>query len=162
MGRTNPTFRNRIQSIEQEWQPFRRGLRQHEQAYFDLCFSHAYADAAGYQNDPDRLGVSIRTSKDRTEYAQQSLTTAALERASVIDLPRSAGQSIEFVVADTNAQPIDQVRLSVEKPDTYDPEYYATELRRAAVSVVSPCGWNRQGLLNHCYSLRVARLSDYC
>ncbi len=55
MGRTNPTFRNRIQSIEQEWKPFRRGLRKHEQAYFDLCFSHAYAraDAAGYQNPID-------------------------------------------------------------------------------------------------------------
>ena len=55
MGRTNLTYRNRLQAIENEWQPFRRGLRAGEQPYFDQCFNYAaeHADAAGYQNPVD-------------------------------------------------------------------------------------------------------------
>lgn len=55
MGRTNPTFRDRISAIEDDWQPFRRGLRTRDQPHFDACFdaAAAHADAAGYQNPVD-------------------------------------------------------------------------------------------------------------
>jgi len=55
MGRTNPTFRDRIRGIEDDWQPFRRGLRSRDQPYFDACFDAAvaHADAAGNQNPVD-------------------------------------------------------------------------------------------------------------
>ena len=55
MGRTNPTFRDRIRRLEDEWQPFRRGLRRVDQPYFDQCFDDAVAHAAagGQQNPVD-------------------------------------------------------------------------------------------------------------
>ena len=55
MGRTNPTFRDRIRDIEDNWQPFRRGLRSRDQPHFDACFDAAvaHADAAGHQNPVD-------------------------------------------------------------------------------------------------------------
>ena len=55
MGRTNPTFRDRIDALEDDWQPFRRGLRTRDQPYFDACFdaAAAHADAAGSQNPVD-------------------------------------------------------------------------------------------------------------
>ena len=55
MGRTNPTFRDRIRGIEDNWQPFRRGLRSRDQPHFDACFDAAvaHANAAGYQNPID-------------------------------------------------------------------------------------------------------------
>lgn len=52
MGRTNPTFRRNLRQIEQDWQPYRRGLRRHDQDMFDILFDHAesHADAAGQMN----------------------------------------------------------------------------------------------------------------
>lgn len=52
MGRTNPTFRDRLRRCRQDWQPFRRGLRAGHKPAFDALFddAEAYADAAGYQN----------------------------------------------------------------------------------------------------------------
>lgn len=55
MGRTNPTYRDRLDSLEREWAAYRRGLRAHEQAHFDALFDHGrtYAHAAGYLNHPN-------------------------------------------------------------------------------------------------------------
>ena len=55
MGRTNPTFRDRIRAIEDDWQSYRSGLRKRDQSAFDACFdaAAAHADAAGYQNPVD-------------------------------------------------------------------------------------------------------------
>lgn len=52
MGRTNPTYRDRLERLEREWQPYRRALRASEQAAFDRLFEHvrAYAHAAGQRN----------------------------------------------------------------------------------------------------------------
>lgn len=58
MGRTNPTFRDRLREFEESRGKFRRSLRQQYQTDFDSLIEHArqYADAAGYQNptDPER------------------------------------------------------------------------------------------------------------
>jgi chromosome segregation ATPase len=52
VGRTNPTYRDRLNALEREWQPYRRALRASEQAAFDRLFEHAraYAHAAGQRN----------------------------------------------------------------------------------------------------------------
>jgi hypothetical protein len=55
MGRTNPTYRDYLQSVDDEWQPFRRALRQQNMADYDSLVDYArqYADAAGYLNRTD-------------------------------------------------------------------------------------------------------------
>ena len=57
MGRTNPTYRNRLSALEAEWGPFRRALRRGDQQRFDRLFEHARdrADAAGHLNHADPL-----------------------------------------------------------------------------------------------------------
>lgn len=52
MGRTNPTFRDRLRQIEDQWTDFRRALRRQDKPRFDRLFEYArsYADAAGYLN----------------------------------------------------------------------------------------------------------------
>ncbi len=54
MGRTNPTYRNRLDRLEQEWSDYRRALRASEQSHFDELFEHGheYAHAAGHLNHP--------------------------------------------------------------------------------------------------------------
>lgn len=55
MGRTNPTYRDSIRSMEAEWATFRRSLRRQHRPHFDRLFDQArnFADAAGNQNHPD-------------------------------------------------------------------------------------------------------------
>ena len=57
MGRTNPTYRDRLTALEDEWGPFRRALRRGDQQRFDRLFAHARdrADAAGHLNHADPL-----------------------------------------------------------------------------------------------------------
>lgn len=52
MGRTNPTYRETIRGVEQQWQPYRRALRCRDQPHFDRLFEYAraHADAAGQLN----------------------------------------------------------------------------------------------------------------
>lgn len=55
MGRTNPTYRDFLRRLEDDWAPFRRGLRRRSQGDFDRLFERArdHADAAGYANGTD-------------------------------------------------------------------------------------------------------------
>ena len=57
MGRTNPTFRDVLSGLENDWQDYRRGLRHADQEVFDRLFADArrHADACGLQNHPDPL-----------------------------------------------------------------------------------------------------------
>lgn len=57
MGRTNPTYRDRLAALEREWDAYRRGLRTTEQQQFDRLFDHGreYAHAAGHLNHPDPM-----------------------------------------------------------------------------------------------------------
>ena len=52
MGRTNPTFRDRLRRTREDWGTFRRGLRAGHKPAFDALFddAEAHADAAGLQN----------------------------------------------------------------------------------------------------------------
>lgn len=55
MGRTNPTYRDLLSTIERRWGEYRRGLRRRDQPYFDRLFehAHAHADAAGHLKATD-------------------------------------------------------------------------------------------------------------
>ena len=57
MGRTNPTYRDVLRNLEDDWQEYRRALRRQDQQHFDHLFEHArgYADAAGYLNHPQPM-----------------------------------------------------------------------------------------------------------
>ncbi len=57
VGRTNPTFRDVLSRMEDEWGDFRRALRRRHQPLFDRLFAYAreHADAASNLNHPDRL-----------------------------------------------------------------------------------------------------------
>lgn len=52
MGRTNPTYRDTLQAIEERWADFRRALRRQGQPRFDQLFEYArkHADASGLLN----------------------------------------------------------------------------------------------------------------
>ena len=52
MGRTNPTFRNVLRGLEDEWQEYRRALRHQDQEHFDqlLTYARDHADAGGQLN----------------------------------------------------------------------------------------------------------------
>lgn len=54
MGRTNPTYRRALDSLVQEYQPFRRALRHPHDEDFDAVVEKArsFADAATHQNPP--------------------------------------------------------------------------------------------------------------
>jgi uncharacterized membrane protein YccC len=52
LGRTNPTHRDTLRALEENWQQYRRALRRVDKPHFDRLFEHAreHADAAGYLN----------------------------------------------------------------------------------------------------------------
>ena len=52
MGRTNPTYRDVVRGLEEDWRQYRRALRRVDKPHFDRLFEHAreHADAAGYLN----------------------------------------------------------------------------------------------------------------
>ena len=70
MGRTNPTYRDQLGSIENEWSEYRRTLRRDDQFIFDHLFVYArdHADAAGNLNHSNPLApvwMAIALEQDR-------------------------------------------------------------------------------------------------
>lgn len=55
MGKTNPTYRDRVTALEDNLDPFKRALRrQHKPAFSDLmCYAKDFADAGGHLNPTD-------------------------------------------------------------------------------------------------------------
>lgn len=52
MGRTNPTYRNRLDSLVESFKPFRRALREQYRPHLDSLWekAHRHASAAAYMN----------------------------------------------------------------------------------------------------------------
>jgi len=61
MGRTNPTFRDLLTSLEDDWQEYRRALRRPDQDRFDRLWEEArqHADAGGYLNHQNPMVVVL-------------------------------------------------------------------------------------------------------
>lgn len=96
MGRTNPTYRDRLASLEQEWAAYRRGLRAQEQDHFDRLFEHGreYAHAAGYLNHPDPMVPLLVSMLLAHERELASLTEQIEQGADVMD-QGSAPEQVE-------------------------------------------------------------------
>jgi len=91
----------------------------------------------------EQLVERNRVSKSLEGYTQNTQNVAALKRARDQDLAINPGQEIEYVVVNDRKSSRDRVALAHEEIDTYDPDYYETQLIRAVESVVSPLGWDR-------------------
>jgi DNA polymerase I len=92
------------------------------------------------------LVVTARTSKPLDAYTQRTQTVAALERARERGLSRSPGQDVEYVVVDDSLDGPERIRFPFESVERYDADYYATQLRRAALSVLAPLGYDDREL----------------
>ena len=85
MGRTNPTFRDRLERLRADWSDYRRALRRRDEPHFDRLFEHAraHADACGYLNHdspivPVLLSVAL---EQQAKIAALEDRVAALEAA---------------------------------------------------------------------------------
>ena len=69
-----------------------------------------------------------------------------MKRARDQGLAAYPGQDIEYVVVDDAKPSRERVVLTHEKAETYDPDYYETELVRAVESVLSSLGRTRSDI----------------
>ncbi|WP_436901541.1 type B DNA-directed DNA polymerase [Halovenus halobia] len=90
---------------------------------------------------PERLAITVRTSKPAQQYRRRTRTTAALERSGQAGFDHQPGQDVQYVVVDDDRDDRDRVRLAHESVDSVDSSFYRERLLRAAESVLSPSGW---------------------
>lgn len=52
MGRTNQTYRNRLENLKDQFKPFRKALRQEDKGFLDSLWEKAFyhASASSYMN----------------------------------------------------------------------------------------------------------------
>jgi DNA polymerase I len=106
----------------------------------------ALADLRAGGVPASELVVTARTSKPLEAYTQRTQTVAALERAHALGLSRSPGQDVAYVVVDDSVDGPNRVRFPFESVETYDTAHYVTQLRRAALSVLAPLGYDDRDL----------------
>ncbi|MFB6082214.1 MAG: type B DNA-directed DNA polymerase [Halanaeroarchaeum sp.] len=111
--------------------------------------------------DPERLLVTNRVSRRLEEYTQATRNVAALERARARGLETFPGQDVEYVVVDDTTSSRDRVQLAHEGPDDYDPAFYRERAVRAAESVVSPLGWDREDVRAYLAATTATTLAAY-
>ncbi|WP_416841078.1 type B DNA-directed DNA polymerase [Haloferax sp. DFSO52] len=111
----------------------------------------------------DQLLVTSRLSRAPSEYDRNTLVAAAGKRSQSLGVPREPGQSVRYIVANEDGRGTDRVRLDFEHPgvDAVDTEYYDRLLIRAAESVVSPLGWDRNRIRRYLSPGRDASLSAF-
>ncbi|WP_276252511.1 DNA polymerase domain-containing protein [Halomontanus rarus] len=123
--------------------------------------------------DPSDLVLTKRVSQPVDAYRQRTHTVAALRRYDRHDIERHPGQTVRYIVVDDDARNPERVRLEFElEPDpesesesdsspTYDSDYYANRLVRAAESVTSPLGWGRTRIRRYLADGRTVQLSTF-
>ncbi len=109
----------------------------------------------------DKLVKKKRCSKKLENYTVRNRTAAALKRAKEHGIDMKPGQNICFVVRDDSADSIDRVRLNFELGVEYDIEFYKKELIRAAESVLSPIGLNREDIYRKISRFNEVSLQTY-
>lgn len=86
-------------------------------------------------------------SKSLENYTVENRSVSALKRSRHHKIEVKPGQSVRFVVRNDNAQSMDRTRLGFEAQEgDYDPEFYKKELIRAAESILSPIGLDREDI----------------
>jgi uncharacterized protein YceH (UPF0502 family) len=94
MGRTNPTFRDALQAIEDRWAAFRRALRQRDQPRFDQLFAYAraHADASGLLNHQTPLFPTLLSIDLEQERRLEELEARVADlEAEVESMPTTQG-----------------------------------------------------------------------
>ncbi len=109
----------------------------------------------------DELSIELRVSKLAENYDRNTRVAAAATRAKQQGCPKQPGEYVSFTVVDDTATTVDRVRLAFEQPGTYDAEFYATQLYRAAESVLSPLGWSEQKIRSYIAERTDASLLRY-
>jgi DNA polymerase I len=89
----------------------------------------------------EHLVETNRVSKPIDGYTRDTRAVATLRRTREHGLAVHPGQDIEYVVVDDERTSRDRVALAHEDIETYDADYYETQLIRAAESILSPLGW---------------------
>ncbi len=97
----------------------------------------------------EKLVERNRVSKPLERYSQNTQNVAALKRTRDHDIAVHPGQDIEYVVVDDEKTSRERVTLAHEEIGSYDPSYYETELVRAAESMLSTLGWDREDITQH-------------
>ncbi|MFC6793913.1 type B DNA-directed DNA polymerase [Halobaculum halobium] len=110
---------------------------------------------------PSDLLITQRVSKRAEQYRHETVTVAALKRAKWKDCALAAGQRVEYLVFDDDARGLGRVRLSHEELRGYDTAWYRKQAIRAAESVLSPLGWDRERIRRTLVGYRDSRLSAF-
>ena len=86
-------------------------------------------------------------SKSLENYTVENRSVSALKRSRHHNIEVKPGQAVRFVVRNDDAQSMDRTRLGFEAQEgDYDPEFYKKELIRAAESILSPIGLDREDI----------------
>jgi hypothetical protein len=87
MGRTRQTYRDELRRLEEDWQTFRRALREADQETFDRLFAYAQTHAApsGQQNPIAPFQAAIFSMLLEIESERQALEERVDELEAVLE-----------------------------------------------------------------------------
>jgi DNA polymerase I len=103
-----------------------------------------------------------KTSKPLEAYNVENRSVSALKRARHHGIDMKSGQSVKFVVRNDDADPMDRTRLDFEaEQGEYDSEFYKRELIRAAESILSPIGMDREDIRSELYDIDIKKINSY-
>lgn len=98
--------------------------------------------------DTDGLVIRKNVSRSLDDYSVKNRSTAAMKRNRMHGVEVKPGQQVKYVVRDDDARQEDRVRLDFEA-DRYDVNFYTDLLVKAAESVLSPLGWQRERIRSY-------------
>jgi len=101
------------------------------------------------------LVIHTKTTKRLENYSVNNRTVAVLKKARYHGIEYKPGQEISYVVRDDSTKGMNRVNLEFEE-GRYDPEFYKTQLVRAAESILSPEGINREDIKSEVYGKNIS------
>ncbi|MFB6116678.1 MAG: type B DNA-directed DNA polymerase [Candidatus Nanosalina sp.] len=101
--------------------------------------------------DFDDLVIQKKTTKPLEAYSVENRTVAALKRAQYHGIEYRPGQTVKYVVVNDRQDGMGRVRLDFEEVKDYDINHYKTLLVRAAESILSPVGIDREQIRGEMY-----------
>lgn len=109
----------------------------------------------------DDLVVANRVSKHADTYTQETLTVAALRRTQHHATSLAPGQTVRYIVVNTDGRGIGRVRLPFEDTESYDAAWYEDAAIRAVESIVSCVGWDRADIKQYLSDTTDTTLGSY-
>lgn len=119
--------------------------RMEEQDVLEIVSKHMELIKSG-DVATDKLVKKKRCSRKLENYSMENRTVAALKRAEDHGIDMKPGQNLGFVVRDDTAASMERVRLDFELDGAYDTDFYTEQLIRAAESILSPIGLERDDI----------------